>query len=224
MQMRSAAAVLGLFVLAAGPLPSMLAPAAGWGAAYAESGRGNSSHGASASAHDNPSNGHATNVSDHTGPTSTSHKGNGALASELKGLNAVKANPNALQNAAPNSQVGRIATYRNAALATISASDRLAAAQATLAALEPPSRSVTAIDADIAALDPTSATYQQDLANLQAERANAVAYADAVAAVTTAQTDLTQANRKEHRALLAASDGRKLSPAAIDYVRQVLGL
>lgn len=36
----------------------------------------------------------------------------GAVASELKGLNAAHANINALQNASPNSQVGRIATYK----------------------------------------------------------------------------------------------------------------
>lgn len=38
----------------------------------------------------------------------------GAIASELKGLNAAHANINALRNASPNSQVGRIAAYKRA--------------------------------------------------------------------------------------------------------------
>lgn len=38
----------------------------------------------------------------------------GALASELKGLNAAHANPNALKNASPNSMVGKVAAYQTA--------------------------------------------------------------------------------------------------------------
>ena len=44
--------------------------------------------------------------------------GQGSIHSELKGLNAAHASLTALAHAAPNSQVGRIATYRTAALAT----------------------------------------------------------------------------------------------------------
>ena len=58
---------------------------------------------------------HTTSASAQTTSSTPSKKG---LASELKGLNAVKANPNALEHASPNSQVGRIALYRDAALAT----------------------------------------------------------------------------------------------------------
>ncbi len=94
----------------------------------------------------------------------------GKLASELKGLNAAHANANALANASPNSQVGRIATYRDAALETISAADALDAATGalgeateTLVAREAElwslddafsGRTTAEIDADIAALDP----------------------------------------------------------------------
>lgn len=52
----------------------------------------------------------------------------GALASGLKGLNAAHASPEAMANAAPNSQVGRIATYK----AAVEGSTAAAAAQAEL--------------------------------------------------------------------------------------------
>lgn len=115
----------------------------------------------------------------------------GLLASELKGLNAVHANPNAFENANPNSQVGRIALYREAALAgkdaaaavetaTAALGDAqlaLGGAEAALSAYDAAyaGRSVTAIDTDIAALDPAAVDYQAQLDALNVERDAALA-------------------------------------------------
>jgi hypothetical protein len=66
------------------------------------------------------------------GPKAGSH---GALSSGLKGLNAAHASPQAMANAAPNSQVGRIATYKAAVEATAAADAARAELDATVAEL-----------------------------------------------------------------------------------------
>lgn len=48
--------------------------------------------------------------------TEKGNNGRGAIASELKGLNAAHANINAMMNADPNSQVGQIYAYQQAVL------------------------------------------------------------------------------------------------------------
>ena len=160
-----------------------------------------------------------TGQGDATAPTN-----HGALASELKGLNAIHANPNALEHASPNSQVGRIAAYRNAARETIAAQSALDKARADLAALPVPTRTLDEIKADIAALDPNAPDYATKMAALKAEQAAAVAYRKAKAAVVAAKATLTTDQAAENKTLLIASGGRVLSDAAIAYVRQVLGL
>ena len=164
------------------------------------------------------------------------------LASELKGLNAVKANPNALENASPNSQVGRIAAYRDAALATAEVATVLADAEAVRDALPVPARTVAAIDAEIAgidaaigALDPALPGNDVLIAGLQAtrlvvldERDLTIIQNDDIAAaqdlVDAAAVNLDAAQGLEDSALLTASKGRTLSAEAIAYVRAVLGL
>jgi len=231
MKLRFPAVVLGLTALAVGPLPAALLPMNSVDVAHAESSKGNgngnsASH--SAESHGNSANAHAanSNSSGHStsGDDASLDTGNGSLHSELKGLNAVKANPNALEHAAPNSQVGRIAAYRDAARVTIGAHEALDEAEATLAGLDVPARDIDAIDADIAALDPNASDYNDALAALEAERANAEAYADAVTAVDVATAQLETAGETEQAALLAASGGRMLSAEAIAYVRAALNL
>lgn len=87
--------------------------------------------------------------------------GRGAIASELKGLNAAHANINALMNASPNSQVGRIASYYFAVNATDDLLADIAAAEGYFDAetLE----SIAAYEDAIAALDPESPTYDAEL-------------------------------------------------------------
>lgn len=183
---------------------------------------------------------------------------NGALASELKGLNAYHASEQAFLNASADSQVGRIAAYRDAAL-ELAALDGLietrtqeltdareaeAAARALQEAYDPAYAGPTTaeIDASIAALDPASETYEADLAALEEQRLAAeafetgdVALAAAVAAaeeeriaaegaLTQANTDVEDATKAEQDALMSASNGRELSPEALSYLREQLGL
>ena len=181
-------------------------------------GHGNSSsHGNSANAHG------ATQASDSTTGAATKPEKAG-LASELKGMNAVKANPNALAHAAPNSQVGRIAAYRDAALLTKAAQETLHQASVDLAALPVPTRDLAAIDAAIDALDPLAIDHAAALAALQAEADAVQAYDAAATALDAATEAALTAQATENDALLIASGGRILSDEAVAYIRDVLNL
>jgi hypothetical protein len=231
MSIKSAATILGLVTLAIGPVPSALLPMAGLDVAYAESGKsnGNGNGNGKSDSKGSESRGNSANASQgnsggNAGKTATGGSSHGDLASELKGLNAVKANPNALEHAAPDSQVGRIAAYKDAAELTISAASALADAEAALAELDVPARGTDEIDAVIAALDPAAEGYEAELAALTAERAAAEIYEDALVAVTVAAEQVDKAEKAERAALLTASDGRQLSDEAIAYIREVLDL
>lgn len=216
--------------MALGPLPSALLPAGQSGAAFAEkggNGGGNSGGSASSSAGGSQAggNGHGQSpialVSADT-PGHGNAKGNGALASELKGLNAVKANPNALLHASPNSQVGRIATYYQAALATDDAradQDKAAAALTLAAAAVKDAKRDLAVALNIGtASDAEIAVLKQAVQDAKAAAAVAQADYDATAAAIAAR------ERAEQDALLVASDGRTLSDDALAYLRDQLGL
>jgi hypothetical protein len=233
MTFRSTATVLGLVTLALGPLPSALLPMTGLDMAHAESGKSNgngngngSDKGTGAGSHGNSANAPAANgaTRSQAGQNSGDDPSQGDLASELKGLNAVKANPNALDHAAPNSQVGRIAAYRDAAELTLTVHAALQDAEAVLAGLDVPARSTGEIDAAIADLDPAAAGYAETLAALEAERALAATYEEAVATVATAAARMEAATAAEAAALLTASGGRVLSHEAIAHIRSVLDL
>ena len=101
------------------------------------------------------------NVDGDEGSEDEGKPGSGAIASELKGLNAAHANINALMNASPNSQVGRIASYYFAVNATDDLLADIAAAEGYFDAetLE----SIAAYEDAIAALDPESPTYDAEL-------------------------------------------------------------
>lgn len=224
MTFRSTASLLALVSLAIGPVPSALLPSAGFDVAHAESSNGKSnsknkstnsdSRGKSA----NPSHGSSSDKAASREPSQ------GDLASELKGLNAVEANPKALEHAAPNSQVGRIAAYQDAAQLTLAVEAELTKAEKALAELEIPARGTDDIDAVIAALDPEADGYEAALAALQSERAAAKIYEDAVDAVTEAAKQVIAATEAEEDALLTASGGRDLSDEAIAHIRAVLDL
>ena len=101
------------------------------------------------------------NVDGDEGSEDEGKPGRGAIASELKGLNADHSNINALMNASPNSQVGRIASYYFAVNATDDLLADIAAAEGYFDAetLE----SIAAYEDAIAALDPESPTYDAEL-------------------------------------------------------------
>ncbi|GEM_PF-3928656 len=182
----------------------------------------------------------------------------GAMASELKGLNAYHASAQAFANAAPKSQVGRIESYRVAvgeALAVAALAGKTAAnaadAEAALLLLQAErqalldtyaGRTSAAIEADINALDSASLTYAEDLAALTAELSDALGHEEAIATLAdqilaadaaaiaaadaAAQAAAAQAAAEaaEAEALLAATNGRALSPEALAFLRAQLGL
>ena len=75
----------------------------------------------------------------------------GAHPSELGALNAANASATALENAAPNSRVGRIANYRDTVLAGEPLREELEEQLEELAGLEPPERTVPEIEEDLEA-------------------------------------------------------------------------
>lgn len=245
-RVKSVVSVLGLSALILGPL-APLVPFVGAESAYAKGGNGGGN---------GNGNGGASHAS--AGKASAGQASHGKLASELKGLNAVHASATALANASPNSQVGRIAAYRAAALAGQAANEDLAAAQEDLASAQDAlagaeaalkelqdgytGRTTAEVDAEIAGLDPAASDYQSRLDALNAEKAAAAEFeaeqaarqaavtdaqtaaADAETAAAAAEVAAATAAATEEDALLDASNGRVLSPEAIEYVRTHLGL
>ncbi|MCF1708183.1 hypothetical protein L0V05_05040 [Tabrizicola sp. J26] len=115
----------------------------------------------------------------------------GKFASELKGLNAYHASAHAWENASPNSRVGRISAYRDAALATTESGRLAEEAAATVAEnkdirdgiqqeIDDLSADYAAknaeIDEKIAGLDPDADDYADQVAALEAERPSTAEY------------------------------------------------
>ena len=73
----------------------------------------------------------------------------GVHPSELGALNAANASETALENAAPNSRVGRIANYRDTVLAGASIRAELAEKQELLDEMNPPDRSSEELNDDL---------------------------------------------------------------------------
>ena len=122
----------------------------------------------------------------------------GALASGLKGANAANASDQALANAAPNSQVGRVATYRAAVQAE--------AAEAALPGLEEERDALLVLPED-----QRNETYESDLAALETEIAE-----------LTEQAAYDGPSAEE--ALLEATKGRELNYEEKAYLHDLLGL
>jgi hypothetical protein len=235
MNLKSTAFALGLASLALTPIAQVLPGASGFDAAFAEKGNNGKGH----EKHENK--GKKPKHAKHQQGKALGHAKQAAtvavvwddldevlhqgdIASHLKGLNAIRANPNAMENAAPDSQVGRIVAYREAAEGSKLLNDRLAAASERLSTLSRPTYSVAQIDLAISKLDPADPRYQEKLVMLQDYRVKAATYEQASAEVTAARLALVESQRQEEDRLYTASNGAILSPAEIDYVRSVLGL
>lgn len=234
--MKPILSVLGVTALLLGPIGLQI-PSIGATEAFAGGGNGNGNSGGNGNGGGKSNSKASTATSDTSAEVAPAEgtrkvkKGHGLLASELKGLNAAHANPNALANASPNSQVGRLATYRNAAVAAAGAQDAIDGAIAALAEFDATNsgRSIADIEADIAALDPTAVDYDPaqleilgaELSTAQTREADRIILADAVA---TAEESAGDAADTEAEALLAAANGRTLSPEAIAYLRELLNI
>ncbi len=221
MRMKPLIATVALAALAASPLPSVLMASSGIDMAFAKAGgNGNGNGNAGSNGNGNGNGQSSASVGTALGNSGAAHSGK--LASELKGLNAYHASETAMANASPNSQVGRIASYRDAAEATIGAETALSDAEAALGGLTEPSRSVADIQAEIDGLDPVADA--EAIAGLEAELADAEAYAAAVSDVELAADALAAAQTVEDASFLAASNDRVLSDEAMSFFRAQLGL
>ncbi len=130
-------------------------------------------------------------------------------------MNAIHASPNALENADPNSQVGRIAAYRDAALATQGAAVAAAEAQRDLAVAQD-------LMANAEALPSTTA---EEIAARDQQIADAQTATDAaLAGLDEANATLETASAMEDASLMEATGGRVLSDEAMAAVRAELGL
>ena len=253
----TALAVLSLSALTASvyllaPLPALAGP--GNSGDHGGGNSGNHGGGNSGGGGGNSGGGNASGSSGGGASHAGGAAGNGSVHSELKGLNAAHASLTAMANAAPTSQVGRLAAYRTAALATQTDAQTLAAAQAAYAALVGTYTGPSATDlaaqiaaadtanaalqSQIDALDPTSPTYAADAAALQgqmtdtsqlsAELQQAQTYetdlAQLQATVDAAQTSYSTDQASEQTALDTATGGRTLSDAALAELRSELGL
>jgi hypothetical protein len=238
MNLKPTALALGLASLALTPIAQILPGASGFDAAYAEkggNGKGHDKH----EKHENK--GKKPKHAKHDQGKALGHAKKAAavavvwddldevlhqgdIASHLKGLNAIRANPQALENAAPNSQVGRIAAYREAAAGSNALNERLAAASARLNSLDRPTYSVAQIDLALSKLDPTDPRYEEKRVMLEDYRVKAATYEAASNELTAARLALVESQRLEEDRLYTASNGAILSPAELDYLRAVLGL
>lgn len=200
-------AILSLTALGLTPLPSLLSGGSA-DAAYAGNGSGKGGGNDGGKGGGNHGNKGGGKSAGKAGMDKKPRNTNGATASELKGLNAYHASATAFANAAPNSQVGRIAAYQAAAAATQEAAEAAAEAGETLTSAQ------AALDAAIA----TGTATQEELDALQAAVDAAQSDYDAATADTVALA------LAEEEALLDASNGRVLSRGTLEYLREKLGL
>lgn len=145
----------------------------------------------------------------------------GKDAGSLGALNAAHASETALAHASPNSRVGKIAAYKEAALVAKKAADDAATADQAVADAQSALDAALAANADdIPENDVDQATIDgltQDVAD--AEAAAATADADAQAAQDTADAALVNAANKD----ITDDDGNVLSDVR-DAVNGLLGI
>jgi hypothetical protein len=161
-------------------------------------GNGNGQGNANANGHDKTAS--AKSSADDDGSVDDSDDDDIATASELGSLNAAHASPTALANASPNSRVGKIAAYKEAALDAIANDPTVADAQADL-------------DAATAAALADNMVTSDEQAEIDALEA------DLAAAKHTAIVD-----DDESMAALDAAANKPITDRVIDTVNGMLGI
>ncbi len=174
--------------------------------AYAERGNGNGN-----------GNGRANR-----GNSERGNNGRGAIASELKWMNAAHANANAFANASSNSRPGQLNTFKEeyaaAQAAVASAQEALDAAEDDLAEAEAIRDFLLTLDETTYVPTETYPTYAEALA---AAENNVLFYSGAV---TTAEGELAAANALVDAAVDGLDGGSDLSEDAFAALLSMLGL
>ena len=151
--------------------------------------------------------------------------GNGAIASELKGLNAAHASAQAYKNADPNSQVGRIAAYATALLEGEQAEANLVEKANLLEELGV-GRTPEEIQAEIDAIDPDDETLADTLAALETELNAAEKVAEEIETlkeeIAALEEEIETQADVTGDALLAATGGRELSDEALNAFHSLI--
>jgi hypothetical protein len=142
-----------------------------------------------------------------------------ASASELGALNAAHESPTALANASPNSRVGKIAAYKEAALAAQAADQAVTDAQT---AVDGATQAVADAQAALDAANTTGDQTQIDAAQAQLDAANQT-LADAQAGLADAQAAASTAHA-EADADLAAAANKPITDRVVDAVNSLLGI
>ncbi|WP_112297130.1 hypothetical protein [Ruegeria denitrificans] len=139
----------------------------------------------------------------------------GKIASELKGLNAAHASQTGLMNAAPNSMPGKLYSYQQSVLGYPDATADLEEKQTDLSDLQ--GLTDEQIEEQYAPTD------EEVAQGITAEDKYNDAVAEAEQAVQDAEDTLAEAVEPEE-AFDALTDGRELSPDAMDELHDLLGL
>jgi hypothetical protein len=174
-------------------------------AAYAQGnsgGKGNSGERGGGNDRDDRSNGRSETSA------SNEPRGRGALASELKGLNAAHASPQALANASPNSMPGRLATFKNEYQSVYDAT----------VALNDATTALESYPAFSSEFEEGSVEYDEALALYEAERSRLeTVVSDAEAALIDQSAGYTES-------YAALTGGVQLSTEAEEELMRLLGL
>jgi chromosome segregation ATPase len=135
---------------------------------------------------------------------------------------------NAMLNAAPNSNVGQLNTLREEMIETEAAYDAWSDAYQDYVTLRDSydGRTSEEIEGEIGALDTSSATYDDDLAALEAELNAALAHeaelGDLASTSNEFAAEYEAAQAEEEEALLTVTRGRELSDEALEELRNRL--
>ena len=135
----------------------------------------------------------------------------GAHPSELGALNAAHASETALQNASPNSRVGRIATYRDTVLEGDELRDDLADKEEFLAGLDEPERPLSEIEDDL----------RDALADVREDRERVEELEEAFETDPSLEDELNQAKEDLADSIDVARDLREERRSAVEYEETV---
>ncbi len=142
------------------------------------------------------------------GNSSNGNNGRGAIASELRGLNAAHANQRAMENASPNSMPGKLYAYQ---IEQQSIEAEIAAAEVEERAARAEYDRLIGLSEDEIAANFPDGGYED-------------AITDAANDLLSAQGNTLAARERENESLMVLTGGRTLSDDALAELNRLLGL
>ena len=151
----------------------------------------------------------------------------GLHASDLGGLNSLFASGKSIDDANPNSRIGRVAAFRDAVAAGQQLEADQAAAEEELAALEAPARTADEVWADLEAAMASEVATEGELSTLNEEYVAAMAYETAAAGIEAdiaALEELLAAQPALETAALQEASNKPVTPEMEFAIKDFLGL